>query len=99
MHVSPDYIVTVIKTCNKVTIAMSALFDSGNGVLISLSEIPQTLELRSIPSIRKVSISRDEFKWRFNYSVSDITSRLSFGDMVKDNLYTPDTNWMYTAII
>jgi hypothetical protein len=90
---------TLTKPCDKVTIAMSALFDSGNGILISLSEIPQNLELRSVPMMRPVSISTKNPTWQFDYNVNNDDFAKHFGSMVQDDLYTSDTNWMYTALI
>jgi hypothetical protein len=62
--------VSAAKICNTVTIVMSALFDLGNGVSISLSDIPQSLELRNVPLVRKMVIEVQESIWPLNASVS-----------------------------
>jgi hypothetical protein len=77
---------------------MSALFGSSNGVLISVSKLPQKLELRNIPLIRQVSIYASNSTWKFDYNVTSEPS-VENGPMVIDALYTPGTDWMYTALI
>jgi hypothetical protein len=75
---------------------MSALFDSGNGVLIIFSKITQTLELRSVPIVRQGTLET----WSFNGSqVTNERSTEESGHMVQDALYTSETDWMYTAIL
>jgi hypothetical protein len=91
----PDKAVTVTKICNKVTIAMSALLDSGDGVLINLSEIPQTLELRSVPIVRQRTFDT----LSYDLQVTSDQSVEESGRMVQDALYTSNTDWMYTAIL
>lgn len=78
---------------------MSALFDSGNGILTSFSEVPQTLELRNVPFVRQVSVPREEPTWQSDYNVSLQLSAEEFGSMVSDSLYALDADWMYSAII
>jgi hypothetical protein len=78
---------------------MSALFDSGNGVLTSFSEIPQALELRSVPFVQQISVNRDQSTWLFNYTIDEANFSDELGDMVWDNLQTLPRDWMYTAII
>jgi hypothetical protein len=87
------------KFCNKVTIAMSALFDSSNGVLINVSKVSQKLELRSVPLVQQLSIETKQSTWQFDYNVTNDESAQEFGHMVQRSLYTSGTDWMYTALI
>ena len=78
---------------------MSALFDSGNGVLTTSSEMPLALELRSVPFVQQISVNRDQPTWLFNYTIDEKSFSSDLGDLVWDNLQSLSKDWMYTAII
>ncbi|KAI4605840.1 hypothetical protein J4E80_010373 [Alternaria sp. BMP 0032] len=78
---------------------MSALFDSGNGVLTTSSEMPLALELRSVPFVQQISVNRDQPTWLFNYTIDENSFSSDLGDLVWDNLQSLSKDWMYTAII
>jgi hypothetical protein len=73
---------------------MSALFGSGNGILTSFSEIPQTLELRSVPIVYQ-----NPHTWQSSEPFANQPTTEGFETMVQDKIYTLGTDWMYTAII
>jgi len=78
---------------------MSALFDSGNGVLTTFSEMPLALELRNVPFVQQISVNRDQPTWLFNYTIDEKSFSRVLGDMVWDNMLTLPKDWMYTAMI
>ncbi|KAI4641480.1 uncharacterized protein J4E79_011687 [Alternaria viburni] len=78
---------------------MSALFDSGNGVLTTSSEMPVALELRSVPFVQQISVNRDQPTWLFNYTIDEKSFSSDLGDLVWENLQSLSKDWMYTAII
>jgi hypothetical protein len=79
---------------------MSALFDSGSGVIIHPSTIPRTLELRHVPFVQtnteylpKIDIDKGLFPesgFRFDRDIEEL---------LKDAFYNSKADWMYTAII
>ncbi|PZC93347.1 DUF3433 domain containing protein, partial [Pyrenophora tritici-repentis] len=81
------------------TIAMSALFNSGNSFLVSVSEVPQTLELRNLPFVRQVLLTTEQSLWKYDYNITGERSADEFGNIVADSLYELDTDWMYTAML
>lgn len=87
----------------KVTIAMSALFDTRIGVPQLPSDAPRLLELRNIPIVRQTRIYSPQPTWQYNYTPTIdsvyIYGQKGFTDLVQDALFDLDTDWMHTAIL
>jgi hypothetical protein len=87
----------------KVTIAMSALFDTRIGVFDRSTDVPRLLELRNNPIVRRTRIYSPQSTWQYNYTPTIDSVRIfgqkGFSDLVQDALFDLDTDWMYTAIL
>jgi hypothetical protein len=87
----------------KVTIAISALFDTRIGVLERSADVPRLLELRNIPIVRQTRIYSPQPTWQYNYTPAIdsvyIYGQKGFPDLVQDALFDLDTDWMYTAVL
>ena len=77
---------------------MSALFESGSGVLTKSSTVPSTLELRHIPFVQVRNETLTQKKWEQGL-ILDQNDDHPGKSLLQDLYYNLETDWLYTAII
>jgi hypothetical protein len=81
----------------KVTVALSALFEPGSGIVEQVISLPRTLEPRRIPFAEERTMSFDTDSWIQPYWASDTNEVM--GTLLSRTILDMEADWMYTAII